>query len=70
MLEMRRLGEVPMSVTRPPTSEPKDSGIRSSDDDRPLRWASWIATGRKIARAPIFFMKAESAVTIATSTPT
>ena len=68
--EIKILGEVPIKVASPPTSEPKESGMRNSEAERPPRWANWKATGRKIARAPIFLMKAENAVTSATSTPT
>ncbi len=62
------LGEVPISVIMPPISEPKASGMRNCDGERPLRSAAWIATGRKIASAPTFFIIAERTVTAATRT--
>ena len=68
--ETRMLGEVPTKVTRPPTSEPKAMGISSMDVDVPLRRATWTAIGRKIASAPMFFMKADRTVTPAVSVAT
>ena len=40
MPEIRMLGEVPIKVASPPTSEPNDSGMRNSEAERPPRWAS------------------------------
>ena len=57
------LGEVPTSVTMPPSSEPNDIGISNDDGEVPVRRASWKATGISIASAPIFLTKAESKVT-------
>ena len=64
------LGEVPTRVTRPPTSEPKAMGISSMEGDVPPRRATWTATGRKMASAPMFFMKADRTVTPAVSAAT
>ena len=64
------LGEVPTSVIRPPSSEPKAIGISRQEGDVPVRRASWNATGIKIASAPMFLTKADSSVTDATSTST
>jgi hypothetical protein len=61
--ETRMLGVVPTKVTRPPTSEPKAIGISSADVGVPPRRATCTAIGRKMARAPTFFMKAERTVT-------
>ena len=68
--ETSRLGEVPIRVIEPPSSEAKDSGIRNSDGERLLRRATWIAAEMKIASAPIFFMNADSTATQATRMPT
>ena len=68
--DANRLGEVPISVIEPPSSDAKDSGIRNSEGERLLRRATWIAAGIKIASAPTFFIKADSTATQATSTPT
>jgi hypothetical protein len=38
--EAKRLGEVPISVIEPPSSEAKDGGIRNSDGERLLRRAT------------------------------
>jgi hypothetical protein len=59
-----------MRVIIPPMSEPKASGINSSEGERSARRAACIATGRKIASAPTFFISAESTVTPAVRTPT
>ena len=56
-------GEVPTSVTMPPSSEPNAIGISREDGEVPVRRASWKATGISIASAPIFLTKAESSVT-------
>ncbi len=61
------LGEVPTSVTSPPSSEPNAIGIRKRDGEASERRANWKATGIMIASAPMFLMKAESTVTAVTS---
>jgi hypothetical protein len=70
MRETMMLGEVPISVMSPPSSEPNARGISTRDGGFPVRRATWSAIGMKIARAPMFFMKAESAVTADASTAT
>ena len=60
-------GEVPTSVTIPPSSAPNDIGISKNDGEVPLRRASWKATGMSMASAPTFLTKAESTVTDPTS---
>ena len=62
------LGEVPIRVTMPPSSEPKAIGIRKRDGEVLVRRAIWKATGIIIASAPMFLTKAESTVTTPTST--
>ena len=57
------LGEVPTSVTMPPSSAPNDIGISKDDGEVPVRRASWKAIGISIASAPIFLTKPESKVT-------
>ena len=57
------LGEVPTSVTMPPSSAPNDIGINSADTGLLLRRASWKATGISMASAPMFLTNAESTVT-------
>ena len=57
------LGEVPIWVIRPPSSEPKAIGIRKIDGEMPERRANWKAIGIMIASAPMFLTKAESTVT-------
>jgi hypothetical protein len=68
--ETRMLGDVPIRVTSPPISDPKAMGISSLDTGVPLRRATWTAIGRKIARAPMFFMKEDRTVTLKVSTAT
>src|SRR5258708_17664060 len=58
-VEMMRLGEVPIRVIMPPTRDANDIGMSSSDIDRFACRASCMATGRKIASAPMFFMTAD-----------
>ena len=70
MRETMMLGEVPISVISPPSSEPKDIGISRREAGLPVRRAIWKAIGMKIASAPMFFMKADSTVTTLTRTPT
>ncbi len=60
---MMMLGEVPTSVTRPPSSEAKAMGISSAEGGVPVRRASWSATGIRIASAPTFFVTMESTST-------
>ena len=64
------LGDVPIRVMSPPSSEPKASGISTRDGGFSVLRATWSAIGMKIATAPIFLMKAESAVTADASTAT
>ncbi len=66
--ETMMFGDVPISVMSPPSREPNASGIISRDGDALMRRENWSATGMKIASAPIFFMKADSAVTAVTRT--
>ena len=54
------LGEVPICVISPPSSEPKAIGIRKIEADTPERRANWNAIGIMIASAPMFLTKAES----------
>ena len=68
MRETMTLGEVPIRVIRPPSSEPKAIGISRLDGEVPVRRASWNAIGIMIARAPTFLTKADSSVTTPTST--
>jgi hypothetical protein len=63
-------GNVPISVIRPPSSEPNDIGISSFDTGVPVLRSSWKATGMNIASAPMFFTRAETSVTEETSTTT
>jgi hypothetical protein len=58
------LGEVPISVTMPPSSAPNDIGISNAETGFSCRRASWNATGIIIANAPIFLTKAERTVTV------
>ena len=58
------------AVTRPPSSDPNAIGIRSRRASVFVRRAIWKATGIIMASAPMFFTKAESTVTRATSTTT
>jgi hypothetical protein len=64
------LGDVPISVIRPPSSEPNDIGISSFDTGVPVLRSSWKATGMNVASAPMFFTRAETSVTEETSTTT
>ena len=70
MRDTMMLGEVPTSVASPPSSDPKDRGISRREAGLPVRREIWNAIGMKIARAPIFFMKADSTVTTLTRMPT
>ena len=67
-LAMMMLGEVPTSVTRPPTSEAAAIGISSEEGEVLWRRASWSAIGMKIASAPTFFVAIESSSTQPDST--
>ncbi len=58
---------MPTCVISPPISEPKAIGIRKTEGWTFDRRANWKATGSMIASAPIFLMKAESTVTVMTS---
>ena len=53
-------GGVPIRVVIPPSSEPKEIGMRSWLGGRLLAFAALIATGSIRASAPTLFMKAES----------
>ena len=53
------LGEVPICVIRPPSSEAKAIGIRKIDGDVFERRANWKAIGIMIASAPMFLTKAD-----------
>jgi hypothetical protein len=64
------LGEVPTSVTLPPSRAPNDMGISKDDGEVPVRRASWKAIGISMASAPIFLTKADSSVTEPTSAMT
>ena len=68
--ETMMLGEVPISVTMPPSSAANDIGISSADTGRSCRRASWNATGIIIASAPMFFTTAESTMTVPASATT
>ncbi len=68
--ETMMLGEVPTSVTIPPSSEPKAIGMSRHEGEVLLRRASWKATGSIIASAPMFFTKADRTVTMNTSSIT
>ncbi len=68
--ETMMLGEVPIMVTSPPSREAKAMGISSAEAGVPVRRASCIATGRKIASAPTFLQNTDSSPTEATSTGT
>ena len=65
-LLIRMLGEVPTRVTMPPTSEPNAIGISSLDGELPVRRASCMATGMKIASAPTFLVTMDSSVVATT----
>ena len=57
------LGDVPICVISPPSSEPNAIGIRNTEGDTPDRFANWKAIGIMIASAPIFLTKADRTVT-------
>ena len=61
--ETTMLGEVPICVISPPSSEPNAIGMRNTDGDTPDRLANWKAIGIMMASAPMFFTKADSTVT-------
>lgn len=63
-------GDVPISVTIPPSSEPKAIGINRLDGVLPVLRTIKKATGISMVRAPMFFTKPESTVTVPTSTAT
>ena len=56
---MRMFGGVPIRVTRPPSMEPKESGISTVAGDLPALEADWMATGISSARAPTLFINIE-----------
>ena len=64
------LGDVPIRVTMPPSSEPKAIGIRRLDGVLAVLRAMKKATGISMVSAPMFFTKAESTATAPTSTAT
>ncbi len=64
------LGEVPIRVTVPPSSEPNDIGISRREGEVPVRRATCRATGIIIARAPTFLVTIERRVVTITSTGT
>ncbi len=61
------LGEVPIWVINPPSSDPKAIGIRNIEGDTPDFRAIWKAIGIMMASAPMFFTNALSTVTTVTS---
>ena len=61
-------GEVPISVIKPPTSAQNDIGIRTRWAPVLCRRASCIATGIRIASAPIFFITADISATVPPNT--
>src|SRR6185437_2441535 len=61
-------GEVPTRVTRPPSRDAKDIGIKSRDGDVPVRLAVCSAMGMRIASAPTFLVAMESKAVAATNT--
>ena len=62
------LGEVPISVISPPSSDANDIGIRKTDGEVFDFFAIWNATGISIATAPMFFTSAEAKPTLPVST--
>jgi|GEM_PF-3873995 len=62
------LGEVPIIVVRPPSSEAKAIGMRKREGLVLLRRASWEAAGIIIASAPMFLMSPEAMPTELVST--
>ena len=62
--ETMMLGEVPMSVMVPPINEAKAMGINTRCELLRWRRASCAATGMKIARAPMFFIRADITATV------
>ncbi len=62
------LGEVPICVISPPSSEANAIGIRNVEGEVLERRANWNAIGIMIASAPMFFTKADSTATVTTST--
>ncbi len=64
------LGGVPISVTSPPSSEPKESGISSSRGARSVLRAICRTTGIIRANAPTLFMKPDNAATRPAIIPT
>ena len=64
------MGEVPIRVISPPSSEPNASGISTAEAGVPARRACWNTIGIRIASAPTFLTKAERIVTTPTSTTT
>jgi len=69
-LAIRMLGEVPTSVTSPPSIAANAIGISSEDGEVLVLRASCSATGMKIASAPTFLVTIDSISTRATSTGT
>lgn len=69
-LAIRMFGDVPTSVTSPPGIDADAIGISSEDGDVPVRRASCIAAGMRIAGAPTFLLALGSAITRPTSTGT
>ena len=61
---------VPISVTRPPRIEPKESGIRTIAGERLARVADWIATGNKSDNAPMLFITVDNNAPRPVSVPT
>ena len=62
------LGEVPICVISPPSKEANAIGIRNVEGEVLERRANWNAIGIMIARAPMFFTKADRTATVTTST--
>ena len=69
-LATRMLGEVPTSVTMPPSRDAAAMGISRAEGAVLCRRASCSATGMKMASAPTFLVTMESRVTHTTSTGT
>jgi len=61
------LGEVPINVISPPSSEANAIGIRKADGEVSDFFAIWNAAGIIIASAPIFLTSADPRPTLAAS---
>ncbi len=65
--ETTMLGDVPIWVISPPSSDANAIGIRKADGEALERLANWKAMGIMIASAPMFFTKADRTATTTTS---